>query len=169
MPMMPFSPNSPLLIPDEPICFLPTLGAVIGVNEAIFLQKIQDELAYSQIFEDGRKWVRTTMDEIHMDLFCFSTSLLNKITKRLRNFTYEGEKYKLLLVKHGNKDPKDRTCWYSINYEALNDLLPAAHAYAERRQKEIKANIPASVLQECAEIQQQNMMDTVAVMPILNS
>ena len=173
MPLQPsFSPNNPLLIPDEPIQFLPMLGAVIGSKEAIFLQKIQDDLVDSPIVEDGRKWLSVSLDEIHLELYCFSKALIKRISLKLRNFTFQGKKSPILLVKRKKNTPEnwqDRTCLYSVNYEALNELLPVARDFAEKRKKEIEARMPESVRAEMADIHMRDMLSLAASMPILNT
>ncbi|WP_281829542.1 conserved phage C-terminal domain-containing protein [Lactobacillus amylolyticus] len=114
------SNSSPLLINESPLQVLPSLAKALGnVNEAIILQQIQYWLKNpksGRVGEDGRKYIRDTYDEWQQQLTWLSTRTIKSKIKSLQN---KG----LLLTANLNKSKYDRTNWYSIDYDKLNELM----------------------------------------------
>lgn len=112
--------TSPLLINESPLQVLPSLAVALGnVNEAIILQQIQYWLKNpksGRFGEDGRKYVRDTFDEWQAQ---FPWMSLRSIKKYIKDLRERG----ILLTTNLNKSSFDRTQWYSINYEILNQFV----------------------------------------------
>lgn len=106
---------SRLLINENPLQILPSLARLIGVNEAIVLQQIHYWLGISKHFYDGRKWVYNSVSSWH-EQFNFWSEVTVKRT--LLSLKEKG----LIFCENYNSDPRDRTKWYSINYEKLEAL-----------------------------------------------
>jgi len=114
---------SKLLIDDYPIIVLPKLATAVGVNEAMILQQIHywaqkykkdnDQKHY----QDGRWWVYNTIKEWQDNFPFFSESTIKRTLNSLRESG---------IVETGNynKVGFDRTLWYTINYDKLNQLCP---------------------------------------------
>ena len=146
--------NHPLLIQEEPVQFLPTLGGYIGENEALFLQKLQEQLSFSQTFIDGVRWVKSTLDEWHLQCFWMSKRTLQRVISHLRSFRRDGEVFRLLRIekrveKHGD-DPPSSVKWYAINYDEINRLVPFAEQYAATKKEELlkRLNLPPDSTRE---------------------
>ena len=107
---------------------LPTLACILGVNEAIILQQIHywlENVAKNQSrypeknrrnFQDGRWWTYQSIPEWHRTTFQFwSESTIKRTFLRL-------ESMGLLITRQLARDRWDRTNWYAIDYERLNQL-----------------------------------------------
>jgi len=142
--------NNPLLIPEEPVQFLPTLGGYVGENEALFLQKLQEQLTFSQTFIDGVRWVKCTLDEWHLQCFWMSKRTLQRVISNLREFHRDGEVFKLLRVEKHGDDPFCSIKWYAINYDEVSRLLPFAEQFAIDKKHELlkKMNLPPDSTRE---------------------
>lgn len=90
------------------------LAKKIGMNEALLLQQIHYWLTYKQHLHDGRYWCHNTGDEWANQLMVSRRTFV-RVLGRLREMGF-------LLVRNDLSYKKlDRTNWYSINYEKLND------------------------------------------------
>lgn len=113
--------SSKLLIDEHPLQVLPTLACKIGLNGAIVLQQIHYWLVISKKakderkFKDGRWWVYNSYDEWQENFPWWSLPTIKRTIYRL-------EEAGLLLSTKMNAPDWDHTKWYSINYEALDDL-----------------------------------------------
>ncbi len=106
-----------LLINEPPLQVLPTLAKTIGLNKAIVLQQIHYWLGIPKIgkVDDGIKWVRNSIPEWQQGNFPFWSE---KTVKRiLDNLIDEGL---VLWTDRLNKFKQDRTRWYTIDYDALD-------------------------------------------------
>lgn len=109
---------SKLLINEPPLQVLPTLACYVGLNESVFLQQVHYWLQNTKVgkMADGRKWVRNSMSEWE-EQFPFWSK--NVIRRTIKNLIGDG----LLLHRDDlNAAGYDRTAWYSINYDVLDDL-----------------------------------------------
>lgn len=112
---------SKLLINENPLQVLPTLAALIGLNEAIILQQVHYWLNIAQKSKDTRKkkdgkwWVYNTYKDWKENFPWWSVDTIKRTINRLE------EAGLLLSVKHNASD-WDHTKWYSIDYEMLNAL-----------------------------------------------
>ena len=107
---------SKLLINEYPILILPTLAKKIGLNEAIFLQQLHYWLVDSKHVYDGHRWVYNTYENWHQQFPFWSTGTIRRIIIRL-------EKIGLVQTGNYNRFKLDKTKWYRIRYENLEELL----------------------------------------------
>ena len=112
--------SSPLLINESPLQVLPSLAVALGdLEEAIILQQIQywiNNPKSGRVGEDGRKYIRDTYKEFLLQFPWMKERTLKRKVKRL-------EDKKLLIVANLNKSKYDRTKWYSIDYDRLNQFV----------------------------------------------
>lgn len=119
---------SKLLISEYPLLILPTLAIIIGLNEAIILQQIHywlENVARNQAqypererqnYQDGRWWTYQSIPDWQRTAFPFwSQSTIKRAILHL-------EALGVLISRQLARDKRDRTNWYSINYERLNQL-----------------------------------------------
>jgi hypothetical protein len=109
-----------LLLDESPLLVQQTLAAWIGLNEAIFIQQLHYILTQHDSmgkFADGKKWYRDKARDFSVKYFAFwDESIVKRIIANLRA---DG----LLLARSDlNKNPQDRSLWYSINYDALDKI-----------------------------------------------
>ena len=105
------------LYDTPPRVFNPDLAVALGLNEAIVLQQIHYWLQRSTHSRSGRKWAYNTYQEWQQKDFPFwSVATVRRTISRL-------EQLKIVLSQDHNKLRTDRTKWYSIDYEALDEYL----------------------------------------------
>lgn len=108
--------SSTLLINEPPLQVLPTLAKLIGLNEAIILQQIHYWVNTPKIGKEhkGRRWVYNSIRAWQEDNFPFwSEATIKRAITNLK-------KQKLILTANLNTEQYDRTTWYSIDYDALD-------------------------------------------------
>ena len=115
---------SKLLIHDNPILILPTLAVKIGLNEAVVLQQIHYWLVTSAHVKEGKKWVFNTYKDWQLQLPFWSESTIKRTIKSLEDQGY-------LISANFNRFKMDKTKWYSINYEKLEQLEDDAEIFME--------------------------------------
>ncbi len=106
-----------LLIPDHPLQVLPRLAVKIGLNEALILQQVHYWInnPLNQNVKDGRVWVYNTYDQWKEQFpFWCKNTIISTI--------YSLENQKLLISREFNKLKRNRTKWYTIDYEVINNL-----------------------------------------------
>ncbi|MGT3309527.1 replication protein RepO, partial [Yersinia enterocolitica] len=69
----------------------------------------------SQHFYDGRRWVYNSLSGWAEQFPFWSESTLKRAIANL-------EKQKLVISGNYNRDSRDRTKWYTINYALLNEI-----------------------------------------------
>ncbi|WP_288500898.1 helix-turn-helix domain-containing protein [uncultured Erwinia sp.] len=106
---------SRLLINENPLQVLPSLACAIGLNEAVVLQQIHYWMASSQHVHDGRRWVYNSVPSWQKQFPFWSESTVKRALLSL-------EKQGMVISGNYNRDPRDHSKWYSINYEALAAL-----------------------------------------------
>ena len=123
------------LFDEQPIVANKTLAREIGLNEALILQQINYWIEINKKsgnnFYDGRYWTYNSIrawQEKDFDYMSFDT--VKRTFAKL-------EKAGFLLVGNYNKDPRDKTKWYTINTEKLEEL------YAEIENKKKKEELQA--------------------------
>jgi len=140
-----------LLIPEPPLQLLPSLAKEIGLNEAIVLQQIHYWLMNKKIgkVENGRKWVRNTVEQWQEDNFPFwSTSTIRRTISSL-------EEMGIVLSDNLNKAAYDRTLWYSIDYEKLNHFSNWQNPFVHFDKMET-ANVNKPIPETTTETTQRN-------------
>ena len=92
------------------------LAIIIGVNEAIFLHRLDQLLATALcIHENGRKWICKTVEDWQREEFPFwSESTIKRIIGSLTQRDF------VLAIKAEGKSSFDHTKAYTIDYERLN-------------------------------------------------
>ncbi|WP_077619775.1 DnaD domain-containing protein [Bacillus sinesaloumensis] len=108
--------NANILLNDRPLLIPPTLAVLLGTNESIILQQIHYWLKRSKQFKLGRKWVYLTYDQLAEQIPFISKSTIRRTILKL-------EKQGYLLPQNFNKLKIDKTKWYSIHYENLEELI----------------------------------------------
>lgn len=106
---------SKLLIADVPLVVLPKLAEKIGLNEAIFLQQLHYRLEHAKYEIDGHRWVYNTVNDWSKQFPFWSQRTLARTISSL-------EKRKLVLTGNYNRKGFDRTKWYTIDYDLLDQL-----------------------------------------------
>lgn len=107
------------LFNEHPIVIDKDIAVVIGLNEAIILQQMQYWIKKSNKIIDGKSWIYNSVTEWKKQFPFFSDSTITRAIKKL-------EDRKIVSVGNYNKNGMDRTKWYSINYETLNNLMTNA-------------------------------------------
>jgi len=120
---------SKLLFDEQPIVVDRTLAKLIGLNEAIVLQQVHYWITINQKakknFHEGRYWTYNSIKAWHEENFEFwSYDTVKRTFSKL-------ESLNLLITDNFNKDPRDKTKWYSINYEVLETLKNTISAKCE--------------------------------------
>ncbi|MCH4326199.1 replication protein [Staphylococcus haemolyticus] len=104
------------LIDDYPILVLPKLAEKIGLNEAIILQQIHYWLKDSKHKFDNKNWIYNSFTEWQKQFPFWSVITIKRTI-------YSLEKKNLLYVGNYNNAKFDKTKWYSINYQCLEDMI----------------------------------------------
>ncbi|MFS0821493.1 DnaD domain-containing protein [Bacillus sp. 1P02SD] len=107
--------NGNLLIEERPLLIIPSLAKLIGLHESIILQQIHYWLKRTNHIQLDRKWVYFTYDDFTEQFPFFSKSTIRRLISNLEN---KG----LLSSNHFNRLKIDRTKWYTINYENIENL-----------------------------------------------
>ncbi|MDM5329905.1 conserved phage C-terminal domain-containing protein [Neobacillus sp. CF12] len=113
---------SRLLIKENPVMIIPSLAVKIGLNEAVVLQQIHYWLGISNHQIKGRTWVYNTYEEWRKQLPFWSVSTIKRTILSL-------EMKGLLQSDNFNEMKMDKTKWYSINYDALQELEDSTNEY----------------------------------------
>ena len=121
------------LINEYPILVLPSLAAAIGLNEAIVVQQIHywltsnEEKKKKDHYVDGRWWAYNTAEEWQKGFPWWSVTTVRRILAGLRECG-------IVLARDDlNHAPFDRTLWYSLDYDVIDDLEITPLATCEER------------------------------------
>ncbi len=107
---------SKLLINEQPLQVIPSLAVAIGLNEAIFVQQLHYFLNISKHKYEERIWIYNTIDE-WCEIFPFwSKKTIQRTIKKLEEMGL------ILSTNKLNKMKMDKTKWYSIAYEKIEEL-----------------------------------------------
>lgn len=108
---------SRLLIEESPLIVLPTLVKAIGINSAMILQQIHYSLnpEHNKNFHDGRYWVYKTLSDWQKKFDFLGMTTIRKCIKDM-------EDSNIIYSTNLNKDKRDQTKWYSINYEEMENI-----------------------------------------------
>lgn len=105
-----------LISKEHPILVMPSLANSVGLNEAIFLQQLHYWLKSSKHYYDGCHWVFNTYEDWQEQFPFWSTSTIQRTTIKLLRMG-------VLMVGNYNRHRFDKTKWYSIDYELLNEVV----------------------------------------------
>jgi len=97
------------------------LACLIGLNEAIVLQQLHywiDKNKTAKVnFRNGRTWTYSTIQDYRDRDFPFWS--FNTVKRTITNLANMG----FLLKGNYNKLKIDKTCWYAIDYEGLENWI----------------------------------------------
>ncbi len=94
------------------------LALAIGLNEAIFLEKIHYLTSKSRKVKDGHRWVFNSVRAWQEKYFPFwSIDTIKRAIKTLKTNGY-------LILGEYNKKKYDKTNWYRVDYFKLNEVVP---------------------------------------------
>lgn len=120
---------------EYPLMVYPSLAVQIGLNEALVLQKIHFWTNDGRGKEkDGHIWVYNSYKQWKTDNFPFwHERTIQRIIENL-------EENDLLISDNFNKKSTDRTKWYRINYDKLDELEKKLEA-EEQQNDAIRQNV----------------------------
>lgn len=114
-----------LLLDESPLLVSPTLARLVGLEEAIFLQQIHYWIEikknspdrYQDSFKDGYWWVFNSVADWQEQMPFLGCE---RTIKRLISNLVDNA---LIVKGQYNKSSFDRTSWYRINYNRLDQLI----------------------------------------------
>lgn len=121
------------LFDEQPILANKTLARELGLNEALVLQQINYWIEINKKsgrnYHDGKYWTYNSIRAWQANDFDYmSVDTVKRTFNKL-------EKAGFILVANYNKDPRDKTKWYTINNEKLEEL------YAEMNRRKVEEEI----------------------------
>lgn len=109
--------SSTLLINEAPLVLQPSLAMAVGLNEALILQQVQYWLTTnSGVIHEGRKWIFNTIGQWRKQMPFWSEDTIKRALKNLRDSG-------ILETANLAEDSRDRTLYYTINYDVLNNCI----------------------------------------------
>ena len=119
-------PATKAIVIDTPVLMLPALARLIGMDDAMLLQRIHYWLSLGGHEHDGRRWIYNTYSAWAEQFPGWSKDKARRVADRLR-------RRGLVLTARYNRHAYDHTTWYTIDYAAvaalgipLPDPLPGA-------------------------------------------
>lgn len=113
--------SSKHLFDEHPLIVDTTLARILGLNEAIVLQQVNYWLEVNKNknlnFYDGRFWTYNSIKDWHDSVFCFWSLVTVK-----RTFL-SLEENGILVSANYNKEKRDKTKWYSIDFQKLEEII----------------------------------------------
>jgi len=107
---------SSLLFNERPLVLQPRLAFLLGgSDDAIVLQQVHYWTQKNINIRDGYSWVYNSMKEWHKQFYWISESSVKRIFTKL-------EKKGILITGNYNKAKFDKTKWYRIDYDALDEM-----------------------------------------------
>lgn len=121
-----------LLTNENPLITLPKLSVAIGLEQAMILQQLHYRLQQLKSQGHDEAWYCQSLDSWHTQFPFWSTSKIKHIIRKLENagLVHSTDKF--------NRFSVDRTKWYTIDYEALQQTLQAFIAQNAFDDKEIE-------------------------------
>jgi len=106
-----------LLVNERHLFISPNLAARIGVEEALFLQQLYYRIKTQGVKKEENIWYRQTYQGWSKQCFYWNTTKVKRLITKL-------ERYKLIISSDKfNRFNTDRSKWYRIDYEKVNQLL----------------------------------------------
>lgn len=159
------------LFDEQPILANKTLAREIGLNEALVLQQINywieiNKRSGNNYFE-GRYWTYNSIRAWHENDFDYmSIDTVKRTFSKLEKMGY-------LIVGNFNKDPRDKTKWYSINDKKLEELYYEMREKKLNQEREIREeathNAMPNALVQNAPMQYSNMPQPLPEITTKNS
>ncbi|HCL5312099.1 TPA: replication protein RepO [Salmonella enterica] len=122
---------SSLLINESPLQVLPSLACAIGLNEAVIVQQMHYWMKDSRHFYDGRRWIYNSVANWQKQFPFWSEATIKRALGSL-------ESQGVIVSGNYNRDSRDRSKWYSINYEVLraieSTIQPVDDAFGQNDQ-----------------------------------
>ena len=129
---------SNLLLDDRPLVIQPKLAELLGdLDEAVILQQIHYWLGKRLNIKDGHSWVYNSMVEWNKQFPWLAIATLKRKFKSL-------EDKGLLITANYNKAKFDKTKWYRIDYDALEEM------------KQVKYQNDTTIVSNCTNGEYQN-------------
>ena len=124
--------NDKRLLEKGGICLIthPSIALTFGKSEAVFLQKLHYWLTADTqigILLEGQRWIYNFYKSWTQNLQIYSDSTIRRAIRKL-------ETLGVVISKNLNKKKSDHTKWYTINYDALMDLIPGVSTKPEGRE-----------------------------------
>ncbi len=137
------------LMDEHPILVYPTLAEALGLNEAIVLQKLHGWLFFYEKnpkgnehrIHDGRYWIYGSAEYWDDEIPFLSSATIRRALVSLREAG-------IILTGNYNRKGYDRTLWYSIDYEAYDQVI-------DRRVRELEADKAKKAAEKAAGKTQQ--------------
>ena len=107
--------SSKLLINEPPLQVLPTIAKHLDINKAIILQQVQYWISTSGHEIDGLKWIYNSYSEWAKQFPWLTARAVRWHIKGLEQDGY-------LIAGEYNKDTRDNTKWYRLNYDKIDSL-----------------------------------------------
>ena len=135
------------LFDEQPIVANKTLAREIGLNEALILQQINYWIEINKKsgknYHDGKYWTYNSIrawQENDFDYMSFDT--VKRTFSKLEKAGY-------LLVGNYNKDPRDKTKWYTINNDKLEELYGYGFEKTKNTNRSIKKFYAQCIRAKC--------------------
>lgn len=113
-----------LLMSDElPMMMTPKLAKALHSSEkALLVQELQNRLQANrlsknaELFRDGHWWASMTLGQWHEQFVWLSERTIQRYFRDLADLG-------IVIVGNFNEDSFDRTNWYTLDYQVLNQLM----------------------------------------------
>jgi hypothetical protein len=105
---------SRLLMMDDPLMISRFLAVKLGLTEAVMLQVMQFRLSSSNEVKEGKNWISCSYKDWQKEVPFWSDSTIKRAIKSL-------EDAGILVTANWNESKLDKTKWYSVNYEKLQE------------------------------------------------
>ena len=123
------------LFDEQPILANKALARELGLNEALVLQQINYWIEINKKsgnnYHDGKYWTYNSIRAWQEKVFDYlSVDTVKRTFSKLEKAGY-------LLVGNYNKDPRDKTKWYTINDKKLEELYLELNQRKQEKEREI--------------------------------
>ncbi len=126
---------SQLLFNEPPLVISPSLARVVGLNGAIVLQQIHYWLQKSGHMRNGVRWIYNTYKDWQEQFPFWSEKTIKRVIKGLKETG-------LIEIGNFNKLKIDKTNWYTINYEKVEEKTMAVSRPLGQNGPSIGTNCP---------------------------
>ena len=123
------------LFDEQPILANKALPRELGLNEALVLQQINYRIEINKKsgnnYHDDKYWTYNSIRAWQENDFDYlSVDTVKRTFSKLEKVGY-------LLVGNYNKDPRDKTKWYTINDKKLEELYLGLNQRKQEKEREI--------------------------------